>query len=213
VSPASTKTGTRTRLSRAERQDRTRTQLLDAAERAFLTRGYFATSIDEVAERAGFSKGAVYSNFPNKDALLLAVVERESERRLTSISAAAFSAGADIDHQIDEAARAFTALLDREWEWQALYLECLAAAARNPELRRRLGEGNRRVREVAARSIEQQPDAAHYTLAPDVIAAATFAMGTGVAYERLADPDLPDDLFAVLLHAFMAGITRTPGRD
>ena len=54
------------RLSRAERREQTRQELLTAAEACFVSRGFHASSVDEVAERAGYTKGAVYSNFAAK---------------------------------------------------------------------------------------------------------------------------------------------------
>jgi AcrR family transcriptional regulator len=54
------------RLSRAERREQTRQELLSAAEACFVTRGFHAASVDQVAERAGYTKGAVYSNFASK---------------------------------------------------------------------------------------------------------------------------------------------------
>ena len=70
-----------TRLTRAEQRDVTRSRLLDAAEKVFVDRGFHAASVDEVAEEAGYSKGAVYSNFENKDELFLAVLERRTHGR------------------------------------------------------------------------------------------------------------------------------------
>ena len=54
-------------LSRTERQAETRRDLIDAAERRFTDQGFHATSIDAVAREAGYTKGAVYSNFASKE--------------------------------------------------------------------------------------------------------------------------------------------------
>jgi AcrR family transcriptional regulator len=51
------------RLSRAEQQQRTRAALLDAAGEVFAERGFQGASVEAIAERAGFSRGAFYSNF------------------------------------------------------------------------------------------------------------------------------------------------------
>ena len=64
-----------TRLSRAESQALTRQRLVDVARDLFLREGYAKTSLERVAEEAGFSKGAVYSNFGGKDDLCLAVLD------------------------------------------------------------------------------------------------------------------------------------------
>src|SRR5438105_15844263 len=65
----------RTRLTRAESQARTRAHLLEAAAEVFARRGFHGASVEEVADVAGYTKGAVYSNFASKDELFLAVLE------------------------------------------------------------------------------------------------------------------------------------------
>src|SRR5262245_27653574 len=76
------------RLSRAESQARTRDKLLDVAKTAFLRDGYAATSLDHIAEAAGFSKGAVYSNFNSKDELCLAVLDTIRAERAATLATA-----------------------------------------------------------------------------------------------------------------------------
>src|ERR1700751_1526833 len=69
------------RLSRAEQNDRNRALLLAAARRVFLERGYFAATLDQIADEAGFSKGAVAPRFASKPDMFLALLEdRISER-------------------------------------------------------------------------------------------------------------------------------------
>ena len=62
------------RLTRAQQQERTRAAVLAAAEQEFAERGYNDAKIDRIAERAELTRGAVYSNFPSKRALYLAVL-------------------------------------------------------------------------------------------------------------------------------------------
>ncbi|QFG23940.1 TetR/AcrR family transcriptional regulator [Actinomadura sp. WMMB 499] len=62
------------RLTRVQRQERTRAAVLDAARTEFAERGYADAKIDRIAERAELTRGAVYSNFPSKRALYLAVL-------------------------------------------------------------------------------------------------------------------------------------------
>src|SRR4051812_18261558 len=70
----------RTVQTRAERQAQTREDLIDAAEALFTSHGFHATSLDAVAVAAGYTKGAVYSNFSSKEDLFFAVYERRVER-------------------------------------------------------------------------------------------------------------------------------------
>lgn len=71
---------TQTRLTRSEQQAQTRARLLAAAEELLVRHGYGATSLDLVAETAGYSKGAIYSNFASKEALFLALLQGYMQR-------------------------------------------------------------------------------------------------------------------------------------
>lgn len=62
------------RLTRAQQQARTRRSVLTAAEAEFIEFGYAAATVDRIADRAELTRGAVYSNFPGKRALYLAVL-------------------------------------------------------------------------------------------------------------------------------------------
>jgi AcrR family transcriptional regulator len=72
------------RLTRAQQQERTRAAVLDAARAEFAERGYTDAKIDRIAERAELTRGAVYSNFPGKRALYLAVLADSVERAGTA---------------------------------------------------------------------------------------------------------------------------------
>jgi AcrR family transcriptional regulator len=76
----------RQRLRRDESQAQTREALLSAASRLFDDHGFAATSITDIAEEAGYTTGAVYSNFANKDDLFLAVIERQVVSEITALS-------------------------------------------------------------------------------------------------------------------------------
>src|SRR3982074_3516259 len=70
-----------TRMTRAESQAQTRAQLVTTARRMFFDDGYHPTSLEKVADAAGYSKGAVYSNFRNKDELCTAVLDEVRAER------------------------------------------------------------------------------------------------------------------------------------
>ena len=69
----------RQRLTRAEAKARTRQQLLDAAARTFARKGYAGASVEEIAESAGYSTGALYSNFASKEQLFLELMSARAE--------------------------------------------------------------------------------------------------------------------------------------
>src|SRR6476646_3433539 len=70
---------TTARLTRAERREQTRDDLIAAADWLFVEGGFHATSLDQIAAAAGYTKGAVYSNFASKEDLFFAVYERRAE--------------------------------------------------------------------------------------------------------------------------------------
>ena len=83
------------RLTRVERQALTRADILEAARRRFLEHGYASTTLEDIAEDAGYSKGAVYSNFPDKPTLCRAVLEAvhvDKLREMTTIATSATDA-------------------------------------------------------------------------------------------------------------------------
>src|SRR5919108_3500916 len=72
----------RRRLTRAESKARTRELLLDSAARTFARKGFAGASVEEIAESAGFSIGAVYSNFGGKEELFLELLSARASGRL-----------------------------------------------------------------------------------------------------------------------------------
>src|SRR5438105_1096151 len=109
------------RLSRTESQARTRDKLVATAKASFLRYGYAQTSLDQIAEAAGFSKGAVYSNFANKDELCLLVLDAIRADRVAQLAEAV--AGA---RSLDERLEALQRWADKnigDRAWTALEVE------------------------------------------------------------------------------------------
>src|SRR6516165_3944264 len=75
------------RLTRRESRALTRQSLVTAARRIFLSRGFHASSLEEIALEAGVTKGAVYSNFAGKGELFLAIFDQHIEERLRAYAA------------------------------------------------------------------------------------------------------------------------------
>jgi AcrR family transcriptional regulator len=75
------------RLSRSESQTQTRTRLIAAARELFARDGYATTSVDRIADAAGYSKGAVYSNFDSKEAIFLQVLQVQGQQSLDDLLA------------------------------------------------------------------------------------------------------------------------------
>ena len=175
--------------TRAERQAQTRTQLVDAAERLFTAQGFHASSLDAVAAEAGFTKGAVYSNFASKEDLFFAVYERRVDARV-----------AEFERILEEAPtprkgieRIIPGSGDRpeaDDGWMAVFFEFWAHVLRHPELRERFAAQHRRIIDVLAAAMvesgEEMPDDPHK------LATARYAMQLGLQLERLTQPDVVD---------------------
>lgn len=73
------------RLTRAESREQTRERLLEAARKLFVRKGVAATSVEDIAEVAGYTRGAFYSNFGGKLELLLESLRRDEERARASL--------------------------------------------------------------------------------------------------------------------------------
>jgi len=191
--------------TRDEKKARTRRRLLDAAAEVFAHRGFAATSLDEVAEVAGFSKGAVYSNFAGKEDLFLSVLDEHVTRQMLDIRG-------DIDvtrsagEQVMEAGQRFMDLFQRERAWYLLSFEFLVYAARNPEFQVEFAARQRAQRAAVVAMLEENAAAMEIpmSLPPERMAVALEALANGIAFAKLADEQgVPDDLvgelFAVLV--------------
>jgi AcrR family transcriptional regulator len=196
------------RMSRAERQDQTRELLLEAAERVFTRQGFHATSVDQIAEEAGFSKGAVYSNFDGKDELFLGVLERRWDSRAIGVERG-IDANKPVTDQARDAGDAFINMLHGNSDWSLLLLEYAAHAARHPEVRDRFAARNRQVRAEMATLIDTHLSALGLIspIPTDRLATILHSLGSGIILEQLTDPDgVDDDTFGAALGLMFAGL-------
>ena len=173
-----------TRLSRAESKAATRSELVDAARRVFVERGYHGASLDLVAREAGYTKGAVYSAFGSKGRMFLAVWEREVDRRWSRIEREV--AGADPADMPAFTGADWFRRLRSERAWTLALLEFRLHAARDPDLNAAYAEGHRRVIMRLAALVERAgvPPEHCGEVALDIV-----ALSNGWALEHLALPD------------------------
>ena len=87
-------------LTPERRRAMTREHLLEAAAVVFARDGYYGASLDDVAAAAGFTKGAVYSNFKNKEDLFLALLDHRIDRQMAAFSAELHTPAASGDEQL-----------------------------------------------------------------------------------------------------------------
>jgi AcrR family transcriptional regulator len=201
----------RTVQTRAERQARTREDLIDAAEELFTENGFHATSLDAVAVAAGYTKGAVYSNFSSKEDLFFAVYERRVARHEVHV-AELFNDPPDAGEAILRVVAAVGELRRRRADgWMAVFLEFWTHVIRHPEHRARFGEAHNRAVVPFQEALERFAAQQGITLAipADQLATALFAMENGIGLERLTDPDSADaDLPVRLVELIFEGLVR-----
>lgn len=196
------------RLSRKEQQARTRSALMESASRVFSERGLERASIDEVAGAAGYTKGAFYANFGSKADLFLAMLEERFAERIEQIDAVTRSDESP-ELQAREAGLDFARFLAGDREWQRLFLEFAAYAARDDAFREQLvqcySELRSRIAELYERRLGQL--GVEPPVPADQVAMMTFAMANGFALDELLEPDaVPDDLFATMMFVFFTGL-------
>ncbi|WP_207798373.1 TetR/AcrR family transcriptional regulator [Klenkia marina] len=180
------------------RREQVRARVLEAARAVFAERGFAGASTDQVAAAAGFTKGAVYSNFGSKDELFLALMDAEVAARVTAVERA-LAGTADLPGAL---AAVGTELTARDPAWQLLYLEFWQRAVRDPGARAAFVASRRdlraRVCEVVERFLADHPvhtgwDAGRLTLV-------LIALTNGLALEALPDPEaVPDDVLPRVL--------------
>lgn len=129
---AASASGSGGRMSRAQRKEMTRELLLDAAIEVFARKGYHGASLDDVADAAGFTKGAVYSNFTRKSDLFRALLERESSRYHRALAETVKAVPLEL---LPDVAAELLASPESDQETRTLLVEFWLAAVRDPSLR------------------------------------------------------------------------------
>jgi AcrR family transcriptional regulator len=199
----------RLRMTRSERSEQTRSELVDAAREVFLRRGFHGASLDEISAEAGYTTGAVYSRFAGKDGLFLAVLDDHVERRLRLYTDAALAAP-DFETAGRELVRAAVAASDEEPGWTPLLMEFWTHAARRDDLRAAVVERNDRQLD-AVTALHEDLAARHgvtFRRPPREILRAITAMSRGLGLERRLTPDdhleaLFEEYAVALMQAFI----------
>jgi AcrR family transcriptional regulator len=196
------------RLSRKEKQAETRRCLMHSAARLFAERGLQQASIDELAENAGYTKGAFYANFKTKEELFLAMLDERFSQKIEEIEAVIAGDGTEAEKAV-QAGDQFTETLRGDPEWQRLFLEFSAYAARDEDFRQELVTRYRWLRERVAAALQARADEVglHSSVPPDQVAMMTCAIVNGFAVDKLLEGDaLPDELLGTMLMVFFAGL-------
>ena len=183
--------------TREEKKAETRRKLLDAAAALVASRGAMATSLDAIADKAGLTKGAVYSNFASKEDLLFALVDEAGlpvfdphelfhpDRTLAD----------NLERLGRRLAEELTTVSARDWQ---LAVEILHFAQRNPRARRKLAETDREGRDEGNAALVElaQARGEDLPMPPEQLNVVLNALALGLALQRGIDADsVPDELF------------------
>lgn len=168
-----------------------RRRLLDAATREFAERGYADSRLDDIARTAGFTKGAIYSNFDSKQGLFGAVLGARAEEERVTLLRDAHTDAASVAHKV---ARVITHRVVDDTERGQLGLEFAARAASDEKVREVLIQLRRAQRDAAATSIAEVAERSglRLSVAPEVAALILHCLTNGLSMEHLADPEQVD---------------------
>ena len=195
---------------REEKKAQTRQRLLDAAATVFARRGIVAASLDEIAEEAGLTKGAVYSNFDGKDDLVDSLLHERLDTRLGRIAELVDPEGS-VEQHAEQAEELFMRIFEEEREMYLLGLEFAVHRARNPDVAAR-HKGDRELQDSMAEFMQRYADERGLPLPMPAheLATGLFALASGINLMRLTDPDrVPDGLFPKLLTVIFGGSAPT----
>ncbi|HEY6454703.1 MAG TPA: TetR/AcrR family transcriptional regulator [Steroidobacteraceae bacterium] len=164
---------------------RTREKLLNSAAELFESKGIFAVSLDEVATRAGLSKGAIYGNFKSKDDLVFAVTAERSSRAIPILTD---------DAPLREQLRA---MIGRSFERHpngrrhfAFLAELDLYALTHEDLARRFIKAAREIHEESAQNIAHLTKKGRLSLAPLEFAIVANALVHALIFQHACYPDI-----------------------
>ncbi len=196
----------RKRLTRQERRAKTREDLVDAATTVFSRRGYHATSLDEIADAAGYTKGAVYSNFGSKDELFLEVTERHVQRILRRILEAVNEAPPR--ERLQVMFEQVGSVMRDDTDYVLLSMEFRLYAVRHPEALERLVDRDRTLLRTMSEMIAASFDDLGVEGKQEAVgvARAAWAVALGLGVQAATDPDgVPADLLDWSIRSILAG--------
>ncbi len=192
------------RLTRDQQRQQTRERLLSSALELFEARGYAESSLEEIAERAGYTRKAVYSNFSGKSELLLEIVQRRFQSHIERIEAILDEESSPERKSIDVGSM-FADYLNQERAWGKLFHEFCSVASRDEQIGSRFRACFRARKQIIVRLVESELKRRGIQLTAPVerLVMGVFALFTGLSVEKMIDPEEVDEaLFGEMLTLF-----------
>ncbi|AQT79005.1 hypothetical protein B1R94_06565 [Mycolicibacterium litorale] len=193
------------RLSRAEQREQTRARLIEAAGKVFCRMGFEAAPIDVIAEEAGFSRGAFYSNFESKDELFVALFGGHLDAEIDTLarSLERITTADDLAPAIEHRYR----VLGEDSSWCLLTTEFQLYTMRGGKMAEQFATVYESYRQRLGELIATHFDRLGITtaLTPYEFGVAELALSHGLALQRAANTSLAATLPARALATFVRG--------
>ncbi len=192
------------KLTPERRRQQTREVLVAAATEVFARRGFEGASLEEIAETAGFTRGAIYKHFADKEDLFFAVTDRLNEQVIEAFRAVAPDSAMG-DWDVFRLASLWRASVDNDHDLLANGMEYELYVLRNPEARHRAIDHRRRQRELVAAFIEDVAveSGMRLRLPALTLASIILAAADGLTYAARVDGE---ELFGPFLELLNAGM-------
>jgi AcrR family transcriptional regulator len=201
---------------RAAARGTARERLLDAAVHVFAERGYRAATVEDIASAAGVTKGAVYWSFKSKEDLFFALIDERVDRRVRELMGVTENAPREIE-TAPLISRGISSFVDEQQALILLLQEYWAVAVRDEELRERYLQRQHDLRDHLANALEarHRTTGVRLTVPAGALATGIIALASGLAQERIADPEaVPEELLGELLSLLYDGLVyRTQGNE
>jgi AcrR family transcriptional regulator len=189
--PSSTLPASRRTQPKGDKRARTRRKLLEAARELVREKGYAHTTMQDVAQRAGMTSGAIYGNFKNRDELFIALadeywgpIQAKFEPNSSFAEKMQALARATLDAVPERSAAAVGALTGR------------AHALTHPEVLDRVRELTARAYADGATWLSQVAQPHELPMSPDLMVRVVHALTDGLLFQRILTPELvPDEVF------------------
>lgn len=172
------------------RRQATRDRVLEAASEVFAERGFHGASVEDICDRAGFTRGAFYSNFASKDDLVLELSSRQARALVERIRAAAGREGASAEDVVTDV---FANLADdtaRQDRWLVLTTEFTLHAIRDAGARAAWADQQRDIRQALIDVVDEAVGKRGITLPmpTEIFVRAAMALANGSMTQRLVEP-------------------------
>jgi AcrR family transcriptional regulator len=197
----------RRRLTREESRDQTRERLLEAARKIFVKKGFASASVEDIAEAAGYTRGAFYSNFSGKSEMLIELLRRDHDRMQATFESIMEEGGSR--EEMEARAVANYSQLFRDDESFPLWVEAKLLASRDAKFRPRFNAfRNEKLNQIALyiRTFSERVGTP-LPLPADTLALGLVSLCDGVQFFRMCDPQMvTDEVTERVLSGFFARV-------